>query len=95
MGSCRLSEDAEADLYRIWLYGLEQWGLEQADHYITELFTRFNELAENPLQYPELNDLRQGYRRSVCGSDSIYYRVENTTVEVMAIIGKQDTQQWL
>lgn len=95
MGSYKLSEDAEADLYRIWLYGLEHWGLEQADHYITELFTRFNELAENPLQYPELNDLRQGYRRSVCGTDSIYYRVENTTVEVMAIIGKQDTQQWL
>ncbi len=70
-------------------------GLERADQYINEFFIRFNELAEYPLQYPELNDIRQGYRRSVCGTDSIYYRVENATVEVMAIIGKQDTQQWL
>lgn len=93
MGSYRLSEEAESDLYRIWLYGLEWWGLERADQYINEFFTRFNELAENPLQYPELNDIRHGYRRSVCGTDSIYYRVENATVEVMAIIGKQDTQQ--
>jgi toxin ParE1/3/4 len=95
MGSYRLSEEAEADLYRIWLYGLEWWGPERADQYISEFFIRFNELAENPLQYPELNDIRHGYRCSVSGTDSIYYRVENATVEVMAIIGKQDTQQWL
>jgi toxin ParE1/3/4 len=27
---------------------------------------------------------------SVCGSDSIYFKVNNEIVEIMAIIGKQD-----
>lgn len=95
MGSYRLSEAAEADLYRIWLYGLEQWGLEAADGYIKALFQRFDELGDNPHQYPAVDDIRPGYRRSVCGADSIYYRTENSTVEIMAIIGQQDADQWL
>jgi len=33
---------------------------------------------------------KKGYRRCVCGVDSIYYRIENGTVEIMAIIGRQD-----
>jgi toxin ParE1/3/4 len=31
----------------------------------------------------------------VCGVDSIYYRIEGETVEIMAIIGRQDLEEWL
>ena len=61
-------------------------------------FEHFEVLAENPFQYPAVNEIRQGYRRSVCGTDSVYYRVTNeetSVVEIMAIIGKQDVNQWL
>jgi toxin ParE1/3/4 len=45
--------------------------------------------------YPAVDDIREGYRRSVCGVDSIYYRIEGETVEIMAIIGRQDVEEWL
>ena len=95
MGDYRLSENAEADLYRIWLYGLERWGLEQANTYYVAFMQHFVELADNPLLHPAVDDIRPGYRRSVCGSDSVYYRMAEQTVEIMAIIGKQDTDDWL
>ena len=35
------------------------------------------------------------YRRSPCGADSIYYRVDGNDVEIMSIIGRQDIEEWL
>jgi toxin ParE1/3/4 len=95
MASYKVSPEAEADLYRIWLYGLEQWGLAAADRYNAAFFKHFEQLAEQPLLYPAVDDLRQGDRRSVCGSDSVYYRIEGQIVEIMAIIGQQDVSKWL
>jgi toxin ParE1/3/4 len=95
MGGYRLAPEAEADLYRIWLYGLEQWGMVEADRYYAAFFERFEEIAANPLMYPLVDDIREGYRRSVCGRDSIYYRIEGEMVEIIAIIGQQDLERWL
>ena len=95
MGSYKLSNEAEADLERIWLRGLREYGLEQADKYYNTLFDRSEELAENPLLYQAVDNIREGYRRSPCGVDAIYYRFENDIVEIMNIIGQQDTEKWL
>ncbi len=32
-------------------------------------------------------------RRAVCGSDSIYYRVTEIGIEIMALLGGQDTDE--
>lgn len=34
-------------------------------------------------------------RRAVCGSDSIYYRVTEIGIEIMATLGGQDTDEEL
>ena len=44
---------------------------------------------------PTVDEIREGYRRSVCGVDSIYYRVEGGIVEIMAILGQQDVDEWI
>lgn len=90
MGIYRLTEDAKSDLMRIYSRGLREYGEVQADRYYNDFFDRFEQLAEQPLSYPAIDDIRAGYRRSVCGTDSIYYRVQGETVEIMAIIGQQD-----
>jgi toxin ParE1/3/4 len=95
MGNYRLSEEAKADLTRIYRRGLLEHGEAQADRYFHAFFDRFEQLAEQPLLYPGVDDIRQGFRRSVCGVDSIYYRVDGQTVEIMAIIGQQDVDEWL
>jgi len=95
MGTYRLSENAREDLRRIYRRGLREYGEAQADEYYNALFDRFEQIAEQPFLYPAVDDIREGYRRSVCGVDSIYYRIEGGMVEIMAIIGRQDLEEWL
>jgi len=95
MGTYRLTENAKEDLHRIYRRGLREYGEAQADQYYNALFDRFEQIAEQPFLYPAVDDIREGYRRSVCGVDSIYYRIEGETVEIMAIIGRQDLEEWL
>ena len=95
MGNYRLTEDVKLDLKRIYMRGLRVHGEVQADAYYNAFFDRFEQLAEQPLLYPAVDNIRPGYRRSVCGADSIYFRVIGNTVEIMAIIGQQDTGERL
>ena len=95
LGTYRLTEDAKADLIRIYQRGLLEFGEAQADDYYNAFFDRFEFLAEQPLSYPAVDTIRIGYRRSACGADSIYYRVQGEVVEIMAIIGQQDLEGWL
>jgi toxin ParE1/3/4 len=95
MANYRIAEDAKADLRRIYRRGVREYGEAQADQYYDAFFDRFEELAEQPYLYQAVDDLREGYRRSVCGADSIYYRVDGDTVEVMAILGQQDVDEWI
>ena len=95
MGNYRLAENAKEDLKRIYSRGLQEYGEGQAAKYYNAFFDRFEQLAEQPLLYPAVDDIRAGYRRSVCGADSIYYRIDGETVEIMAVIGQQDIDTWL
>ena len=95
MAKYKLSPEAEADLYRIWLYGARQWGIAAADDHHRALYERFEAIAANPLRYPAVDHIRDGYRRSVLGRNSIYFRVEGETPEIMAIIGQQNLDEWL
>jgi len=90
MGRYRIAEDAKADLIRIHQYGILKFGEAQADKYVMEFFEQFERIADQPFLFPRVDFIRKGYRRSVCGSDSIFFRIENDTVEIMAIVGRQD-----
>jgi hypothetical protein len=39
--------------------------------------------------------IKPGYRRCVCGVDSIFYKINGDEVEIMAIFGRQDLNQLL
>jgi len=90
MVSYRLSNEAKKDLIRIHHYGVKKYGITQADKYFNAFFEHFEIIAERPFSFESVDYIKDGYRRSVCGVDSIYFRVVNDTVEIMAIIGKQD-----
>ena len=85
-----LSDDAEVNLTEIYAYGFRTWGEAAADQYYYALIARFEKIADNPYLYPSVDFIKAGYRRSVCGEDSIYYRIDGGTVEIMAILGSQD-----
>ena len=90
-----LSLAAEADLVGIARYGDEHFGVAQSDRYRDQLIAHFDRLAARPLQYPAVDHIRPGYRRSVCGVHSIYYRITNQGIEIMRILGRQDAKEQL
>jgi len=93
MANFKLTLDAKDDLYRIWLYGLEHYGLGRTDEYLDALERHFQSLLQNPYQYAAVDDIREGYRRSVCGEESIYYRIAGDTLEIIRILSRQHLTQ--
>lgn len=85
-----LSNAAKDDLIRIHRYGVKKFGMAQADKYFESFFEYFNIIAQRPYSFESVDFIKEGYRRCVCGSDSIYYKINDNIVEIMAIIGKQD-----
>ena len=90
MAEYRLSNEAKEDLIRIHHYGVEKFGMTHADRYFDSFFECFETIAQRPFSFESVDYIKNGYRRCVCGSDSIFYKINNGMVEIMAIIGRQD-----
>lgn len=90
MADYRISNSAKEDLIRIHHYGVERFGIDQADKYYNSFFNFFNFIAQRPYAFESVDYIKEGYRRCACGSDSIYYRLNQEIVEIIAIVGKQD-----
>jgi toxin ParE1/3/4 len=90
MAKYRLSNEAKADLIRIHQYGVDRFGMAQADKYFDTFFEYFEIISQRPFSFESADYLKEGYRRCVCGSDSIYYKINEDFVEIMAIVGRQD-----
>lgn len=95
MAKYRLSNSAKEDLIRVHQYGVKKFGMRQADNYFDSFFKYFDIIAQRPYSFESVDFIKNGYRRCVCGSDSIYYRIHDDTVEIMAIVGKQDLKNIL
>lgn len=90
MANYKLSNTAKDDLIRIHHYGHKKFGMKQADKYFDSFFEYFDSIAQRPFSFESVDFIKIGYRRCVCGSDSIYFKIHNNIVEIMAIVGKQD-----
>lgn len=95
MGSYRLSNEAKNDLIRIHQYGVKKFGITQADIYFDSFFVCFDNIAQRPYCFESVGYIKKGYRRCVCGSDGIYFRILDEQVDIMAIIGRQDLKSIL
>ena len=87
MAKYRLSNEAKKDLIRIHQYGIKRFGIVQADKYFDSFFEYFEIIAERPFSFESVDYLKKGYRRCVCGVDSIYFKINEDIVEVVAIVG--------
>ena len=95
MAKYKLSNVAKDDLIRIHQFGVKKFGMAQADKYFYTFFEYFTIIAEQPFLFESVDFIKTGYRRCVCGSDSIYYKINKDEVEIMTIIGKQDLNSML
>ena len=85
----RITKLADQDLNDLYSEGFTTWGEEQADRYYDGLLSRLERICETPLMYPAVDDIQDGYRRSVYEKHSIYFVVQDSVVEVRAIVKRQ------
>jgi len=95
MANYRISNDAKEDLIRIHQFGIKMFGITQADKYFYSFFDHFEIIAQRPFSFESVDYIKEGYRRCPCGSETIYYRINDSMVEIMAIIGMQDLKNLL
>ncbi len=85
-----VTQAAKRDLMAIAQYGDENYGFEKSDQYRDKLEQKFVSMAEQPYLYPAVDHIHDGYRRSVCGVHSIYYKIEGQGIAIIRILNRQD-----
>ena len=95
MNKYKLSNEAKNDLIRIHHYGVKKFGMAQADKYFDSFFKYFEIICQRPFSFESVDYIKKDYRRCVCGVDSIYFKVNEDIVEIIAIVGRQDLNEKL
>lgn len=86
-GRFRLSDQAQADFDEIGLYTKENWGIGQAEKYLTQLDQTFWILADTPNLGRDCGDLRPGLLSITCNRHIIFFRRSPAgTVEILRIL---------
>jgi toxin ParE1/3/4 len=92
----RLSEKAEADLQLHYAYGLEKWGIRQADRLFDQFFDAFEEIAAFPEACRDRVEIEQGLRIKVIQNHLIIFSIEPDAVVIQGIVhGASDWQNEL
>jgi toxin ParE1/3/4 len=82
----RLTARAENDLMDIFLYGIEQFGLNQAKLYKNDMAHCFQRLAINPCIGRTAPTLGEGVRRHEHKSHVILYEIVETRILILAVV---------
>ena len=86
MSQLILSPRAKLDLGEIWDYTLSQWGVEQAEKYVRELWSVMKQAADDPTKSVDIGDVRRGYRKSRSGSHVVFFKVTGDGIDVVRIL---------
>lgn len=89
MSKYRLTKDADQDLIDIYLEGLVDYGLKQAEHYQDILFEKMKHLADNPSFGADYRHVLAGVRRAESVAHSIYYRETSDGILIQRILYKR------
>jgi len=82
-----ISEKANQDIEKIWLYTVENWSLEQADRYYNLILDEIEFISENFESGKSVDYIKKGYRASFVKSHIIFYKKSSRNiVEVIRVL---------
>jgi toxin ParE1/3/4 len=81
-----LSSKAAADLDRIHEYTILNFGLKQAQKYLSGLHERFMTLAENPMHGRSASELSPGLRRSEYQAHVVFYVPKDKRIRIVRVL---------
>ncbi len=82
-----ISKLAEADIIAIGYYTGANWGIEQSNEYLRNLYKCFDLIVDNPHIGKTCNEIRQGYYKYIYKKHIIFYRI-NKIIEIMRILNQ-------
>ena len=86
VGSYQLTGRADADILDVFLYGLTEFGMVQAERYQGILEHAFQLLADNPRMGRAAAAIGAGVRRHECGAHVILYEEAPDGVLILAVV---------
>ncbi len=82
-----ISEKANQDIEKIWLYTFENWSLEQADRYYNLILDEIEFISENFESGKSVDYIKKGYRASIVKSHIIFYKKSRKDiVEIIRVL---------
>ncbi len=82
-----ISEKANEDIEKIWLYTYENWSLEQADRYYNLILDEIEFIAENFESGKSADYIKKGYRATLVKSHIIFYKKsKRNIVEIIRVL---------
>lgn len=83
----RISAKALEDIDKIWLYTLENWSLNQANHYYYLIYQEIEFIVEDFKGGKDIGKIRFDYRQFTVKSDLIIYKkAEDGIVEIVRVL---------
>ncbi len=86
MSKYTLSTEAQNSLKKIQIYSIKHFGKVRTKQYLTDLRKRMKALAENPSRGLVREDLNVGYHSDFIGSHTIYYRIQETHIDIIDVL---------
>ncbi|MDX1588134.1 MAG: type II toxin-antitoxin system RelE/ParE family toxin [Oleiphilaceae bacterium] len=77
---------AESDLIGVWVYPCEEWGVDEADHYLDRLEVGMKRLTDHPLLGANYSHVLTGYRRLQVEHHSVFYQWLESEVLVVRVL---------
>mgnify|MGYP003584349382 CR=1 FL=1 len=82
-----ISEKANEDIEKIWLYTYENWSQEQADRYYNLILDEIEFIAENFESGKSVDYIKKGYRATLVKSHIIFYKKsKRNIVEIIRVL---------
>ena len=81
-----LTNAAQADLAGIWDYTVQTWGEAQARSYTLKIKQTCHALCSDMYPNRSAEDVRPGYRRALVGRHTIFFRSNETEIQIIRIL---------
>jgi toxin ParE1/3/4 len=93
MSEYRLTQDADDDLLKMFVYGFETFGLAQAEAYRDGMIQCFELLADNPRLGRKADQFSSGARRHEHARHVIFYEERPDGVLIIGIIHERSIRR--
>ena len=89
MARYRIQAEANADIDKIYVDGIERWGLAQAKNYLIGLHERLEFLADSPNTGVNSDELLPGLQRFRYGRHVIFFTNTNDEILIVRVLGEE------